>query len=488
MPIKRIEDLPYEEIWCFDTEISGGDSGGHYEVVCLAARELRSGRTIRLWCDELGPEPPYRIDDRVLFVCFVASAECGSHLSLLWPMPARVLDLSPEYRNTFNGRISPKKINGIAPFSLVGALTKFGLPTLPPKVKEAWQARIIEGPPWTAAERAGILEYCGTDVDGAVALLECLLPTIDLDRALLRGEFVKASTLMQWRGVPIDMEIFSQLRDEATWDQIRERLIPPVDAAYGVYEGRVFKIAKFEAYLARYKIPWPRLESGQLDLDADTFRDQAKAYTQVAPLHELRHTLGKLRRIKLQVGVDGRNRTVLWPFAAKTGRTQPSNSEYIFGPSVWLRSLIRPGPGQAVAYVDWSAMEFGIAAALSGDPEMIKSYQSGDPYLSFAISFGAAPPEATKHTHHDVRELYKVMLLAAQYGMGAHTLAGRLGVSTVEAAEMLQHHRLLYAQYWRWSDQWLHRAMSVGQMHTCYGWEFYLDLPADERTVRNWPI
>ena len=66
------------------------------------------------------------------------------------------------------------------------------------------------------------------------------------------------------------------------------------------------------------------------------------------------------------VGADGRNRTLLSAFASRTGRNQPSNTEFIFGPAKWLRSLIRPEPGTALAYVDFSSQEMGIAAALSG--------------------------------------------------------------------------------------------------------------------------
>jgi hypothetical protein len=163
-----------------------------------------------------------------------------------------------------------------------------------------------------------------------------------------------------------------------------------------------------------------------LDLREKTFREMAKAYPQVAPLHELRHTLAKLRQIELRVGADGRNRTVLWPCRSKTSRTQPSASKFLFGPSCWLRSLMRPEPGQSLAYVDWSAMEFGIAAALSRDPRMMAAYSDGQPYIDFAISFGAAPPGATKKTHPDVHELYKVVCLGAQYGMQPVTLAQRL--------------------------------------------------------------
>ena len=33
----------FEEVWSFDFEFLGGDAGEQYDVVCLAARELRSG-------------------------------------------------------------------------------------------------------------------------------------------------------------------------------------------------------------------------------------------------------------------------------------------------------------------------------------------------------------------------------------------------------------------------------------------------------------
>ena len=43
----------------------------------------------------------------------------------------------------------------------------------------------------------------------------------------------------------------------------------------------------------------------------------------------------------------------------------------------------------ALAYVDWSQQELGIAAALSEDPRMMDAYRSGDFYLTFAKMAGA---------------------------------------------------------------------------------------------------
>src|SRR6202011_1464999 len=147
----------------------------------------------------------------------------------------------------------------------------------------------------------------------------------------------------------------------------------------------------------------------------DTFREMARAYPAVAPLRELRHALSDLRLGDLAVGKDGRNRTLLSAFRAKSGRNQPSNTKSIFGPSVWLRGLIKPPPGYGVAYIDWAQQEFGIAAALSGDPLMKEAYRSGDPYLAFAKQAGAAPPDATKYSHKSVRDQFKACLLAVQY-------------------------------------------------------------------------
>src|SRR5262249_35700267 len=156
-----------------------------------------------------------------------------------------------------------------------------------------------------------------------------------------------------------------------------------IDRDYGVFEGRTFKAERFAAWLVREQIPWPLLDTGRLDLSDGTFRQMARVYPSVSPLRELRAALSDLRLNDLAVGRDGRNRCLLSPFRARSGRNAPSNTRFIFGPSVWLRGLIKPPPGHAVAYVDWQQQEFGIAGALSGDLAMQAAYSSGDPYLAF---------------------------------------------------------------------------------------------------------
>ena len=452
----------------------------------------KSGRSVALWRDELGAQPPYRTDRGALFVNFVANAECACHLALDWPLPANVLDLSPAFRNLTNGRSTPEGKG------LVGALRYFGLDTIGAKQKDAMQKRIMQGWPFTPEEREQILTYCRSDVDALLRLLPHILSHIDLGVALYHGEFAAVSGLMEHRGVPIDMEVFTPLADTETWRMVRDAMVPAIDAKYGVYVRDAagdwsFNMERFVAYCAREGIDWPLLESGKLNMRRKTFEEMSKAWPQLEELRQLRHMRDKMRKVKLAVGL-GRNRTVLWPFKAKTSRTQPKAAQWIFSPAVWMRSLIKPEPGTALAYIDYSGMEFLIAASLSDHHcgpinNMLDMYLSGDPYLSFAKRVGAVPSTATKESHPEMRDRYKNMLLSVQYGMSSDTLAARLGVSTFEAHQMLNQHHELFAQYWRWSDDWVQHALQTGIMWTALGWTCRTGITEfNERSIRNWPI
>jgi DNA polymerase-1 len=471
--------LPFREVWLVDFEFCA-PAGDNPEPVCLVAWELRSGRRLRLWRDEFGTAPPYPTGPDVLVVAYYASAEISCHLALGWPVPQRVLDLFTEFRNRTNGVPTG---NGAG---LLGALAYHGLDGIGAGEKDEMRALVLRGGPWSDIERAQILDYCESDVAALARLLPAMLPKIDLPRALLRGRYMAAVARMERSGVPIDVSTLELLRQN--WSKIQDQLIAEIDADYGVYDGRSFKADRFAAWLGRVGIPWPRLESGRLDLSDDAFRQQTRGYETIAPLRELRDALSKMRLSDLAVGRDSRNRTMLSAFRARTGRNQPSNTKFIFGPSVWLRGLIQPPHGCGIAYIDWAQQEFGIAAALSRDPLMMEAYRSGDPYLAFAKQAGAAPADATKATHKAVRDQFKSTVLAVQYGMGADSLAQRIGQSPIRARQLLRLHRETYRVFWRWSDAAVDHAMLTGGLHTVFGWRVQVPDVANERSLRNFPM
>jgi DNA polymerase-1 len=470
----------FREIWLLDFEFMA-PPGERPTPWCLVAREYRSDKLLRVWLDDATPQPcPIPTGQDVLFVAYYASAELGCFLKLGWPLPSRVLDLYSEFRNLTNGLPTP---NGSG---LLGALVYFGLDALDAVEKNEMRELAMRGGPYTPEEQLALLDYCQTDVDALARLLPKLGPTINVDHALSRGRYMAAVAHMEWNGVPLDVSKLALLK--VHWTAIQERLIEAINADYGVYQGRTFKADRWAAYLAKNEIPWPRLLSGALALDDETFRKMAKLYPkQVGPIRELRHTLGKLHLNELAVGADGRNRCLLSPFRARTSRNQPSNSQFIFGPSAWLRSLIKPEPGRAVAYVDWSQQEFAVAAALSGDAAMKEAYRSGDPYLTFAKQAGAVPPNATKQSHPVERTRFKVCALAVQYGMGEQSLAASLGEPEIVGRELLRLHKQTYPAYWRWSQAAVDHAMLFRRLHTVFGWNLYVGPEANPRSLANFP-
>src|SRR5262249_12506601 len=140
---------------------------------------------------------------------------------------------------------------------LIGALTHFGIDAMDAVEKERMRALALRGGPWTLDERKALLDYCEADVIALAKLLPRMLLHIDLPRALLRGRYMIAAARIEHVGVPIDVPALATLRH--FWAAIQDELIRKVDADYNVYEGRTFKRARFEQWLARHGIPWPQL-------------------------------------------------------------------------------------------------------------------------------------------------------------------------------------------------------------------------------------
>ena len=222
----------------------------------------------------------------------------------------------------------------------------------------------------------------------------------------------------------------------AQWDAIKGRLIERIDAEYHVFEGPTFKHDRFMGWLERVGIPWPLLDSGRLDLSDETFREMARAHPKVAPLHQLRHSLAQLRLNDLAVGADGRNRAMLSAFRSKTGRNQPSNTRFIFGPSAWLRGLIQPPNRIRPCLHRLETTGVRHRRGLERRKLMMEAYRSGDPYLAFAKQAGAVPADATKSSHKAQRDLFKACVLAVQYGMGEDSLGQRIGKPPIVARQL----------------------------------------------------
>ena len=211
-------------------------------------------------------------------------------------------------------------------------------------------------------------------------------------------------------------------------------------------------------------------------------------YPHIGPLRELRCSLSKLRLNDLAVGSDGRNRTLLGPYGSKTGRNQPSNSKYIFGPAKWIRFLIEPLPGYSLIHRDFKQQEPKVAAVLSGDPELLRACESGDVYLGIASQLGFIRESMSPAEIEGVRAMFKTVVLGIQYGLGPRTLATRTGVSLSEAYEILARLRARFRVFEAYAQNVIDHAGLHLEVSTCFGWRMRCPSGMNQRTIRNFPI
>lgn len=469
----------FDQIWAVDFEFTA-PNGYRPRPIVMVAKDVLTGRVLQITEERLRhlSTPPFDTGERSLVISFYAPAEMACFLALGWNLPCCVVDLYAEFRCAVNGLATPFGCN------LLGALSWFGLPINDPVEKGQMRHLAMRGGPFSGDEINALIRYCESDVDALALLWRKMAPRLN-SQSLLRGEYSKAAARMEWTGVPLDASLYGRLT--SAWESIKSDLVATVDPDGVLWEKGTFSEKRFVIWLQNRRIPWPLLASGRLRLDEETWSDMAKLHPRLAPVAELRAALSKMHRVNLSIGPDDRNRFMLSIFGSKTGRNQPSTTKAIFGCPRWMRGLIRPAPGHALAYVDWSQQEFGIAAVLSGDTAMIEAYTSSDPYLAFAIRAGAAPPGATKETHAAIRDRYKTVVLGVGYGMSAMGLAAKLGIHVMEAEKLLEDHRQCYPGFWRWSQRAADQAQLDGQIATRFGWELHYTEGMNERSLRNFP-
>ncbi len=471
----------FQEVWCADFEYSA-QAGEHPSPACLVAREYHTGRLLRIWQDELLQldHPPFPIGRDSLFVGYFASAEMSCFRSLGWSPPDNILDLYVEFRAVTSGLPTPHGRG------LLGALLHHGLPAISTNSKLTMRQLAMRGGPYTPQEQQALMDYCQSDVDALVMLLTAMLPRIDLTRAVYRGWYMVAVAGMETTGVPIDTERLALFRQR--WEGIKLELVARTNNRwFGVYDGLTFKADRWQEWLKLNDLAWPSLPSGRLALDRDTFRDMARINPVFAPIYELRAALAQVKLHALPVGGDGRNRCMLSPYSSKTGRNQPSTTKFVFGLPSWLRSLIRPTPGMALGYIDWSQQELGIAAALSGDKPMQDAYRSGDFYLRFGQMAGVIPAGATKESHEELREQFKTASLGVLYGLSEWGLGNRLGNPAL-SQNLMMLHRQTFKRYWDWSQLVRDTAMLTGRLETVFGWPVHAGKKANPRSLMNFPM
>ncbi len=446
---------------------------------CVVALCCDTLEVVRIWLDGQDVAcpftPPYRL------VAHYALAELTCIVALGWAMPTEVIDTLPEARTVHGQCVS------FGGWGLLSVARSFGISTMPTHHKEVMRA-LAMGVTIPPELRVDLLDYCHCDVDTLFAVWSQLKPLANLKLAALRGRYLMALAKVENRGIPVDVELVALVRDNA--DAIKNETW---SAARIQYPGAITETGSFSSngwlqWCTATNVPWPLLPSGAPCLDEDTFKQMADRHPEVRTMAYARKLRAQSRGFTFPFGNDGRMRCMLSPFGSDTGRNQPSNSNYIFGASAWLRSIVQAPEGSVLVYIDYASQEFALAAAISGDQAMMADYRSGDPYWAFACRAGAVPRGATKETHPGIRATYKVAALAIQYGMGEQSLAKRYGMALSEARRLVQQHKTSYPQFWIWRQAVIDTVLCGGSISTRFGWTRKARAKDKSTSIANFPI
>lgn len=143
--------------------------------------------------------------------------------------------------------------------------------------------------------------------------------------------------------------------------------------------------------------------------------------------------------------------------------------------------------------VDYASQEVLLAALLSGDPELIQTYASGDVYLYYGKKIGMIPQSGTKKTHKHERDLQKPVILGWQYWMTGHGLSKNLTAQTGkpytvdEAQEMLDQLDDTYERFAEFRNETISDYNDLGYCKLKDGWYMWGD-NANHRSVGNMPV
>lgn len=409
---------------------------------------------------------------------------------------------------------------------LLNHLQTFGVRSASPedeKRKKEMRDLIIYNDDWTDEEWADIVSYCWSDVEplpklhGAIRAVHIVEDTVYSDDfALTRGEYLKASAILEHRSTGLPVDAFFIDRIYRHREDVKSALAVRCNEYYGhplyvynhVSKAYSFSFAGLHAYLSSlpYELHWQRTDSGRLRLDDDYLEELIKANPELKEFKRTRNTMSQLNDGKLPSQIINGNfvKPVSLPFYTVTGRNQPLVSAgFILNMAPWLRHVVRPEPDHVLIAADWSKQEIGIAVALSGDPALREAYESEDVYLTLAKMANAVPADGKKQDYKMERDAYKTVQLGLGYGMGKPTLGRSLFIDLNEgkatqaisreeceslASTIFDWHKRTFTTYWKFLKSKAEQAKKQRWTSSEDGWLYFADKDSRFTRLMNFPM
>lgn len=505
----------YQRVLVEDTEFLLDKTGTIPEkVLCIVYKDVFTEETFRFWEYGKSNYQSHFDFDETLLISYNSIAEVGSHLSLMHGKPSNVWDSYVE-----TARLYKPMRSGKGALTLLSTAEHYGIEDKMTEVEKENNLDLIlrrnnhAGKPfeYSVEEQKQILDYCEADTE---VLKQVFIKQVfdienqmqlkskeDFDKELWqilnRGYAIGCVAQVERNGIPIDVNLVN--RFNKYWPLVKSNLIQEVNKEIDVFnEDLTFSFSKFNELIKRNKLDarWPRMKSGNFTTNKKIIK-QHLDNEEIEKFNEIRTLQNMTKLTAYNPSNDGRTRTSFNMFGTVTGRASPSSSKYMFSASKWARNFIKPAYGSWLVYIDYTSQEPGVMGYLSKDQNLINAYQSGDIYIHTAKLFNMVPETATKKSHPEERNIFKVLYLANSYGQGPKAVAETLKCSLGHAKYLQNKYREVYKGYFKWVEGVIESGLSKKYLNTCYGWQRHISSLFTykdgkrtniHRSLLNWPI
>lgn len=281
---------------------------------------------------------------------------------------------------------------------------------------------------------------------------------------------------MEYQGIQLDTEYLSKFAD-----QINDSISDIEQQIYG-HADQEFNISSpaqlAEVLFDKLHLPTQGIKRGKTGYstaasELDKLRGQhpiIDLITQYREVTKLKNTyVDTLPKL-----VDGHSRvhTTFNLTVAQTGRLSSTDPNLQNIPvrtelGKHIRTAFVAGKGKRLVSADYSQFELRLAAAMSGDSDMVEMFNRGaDIHLMTAAQiYGRAPEDVTKQ----MRSAVKAVNFGVLYGMSPHGLSAATGMTFGQAKSFIDEYFKLRAPLLGYLDKLKDQARKDGYVETLFG-------------------
>ena len=323
-----------------------------------------------------------------------------------------------------------------------------------------------------------------TTLAAGAAAIRALIPALkaDVEKAGVERAYEMDLALapvlfrMEQAGVRIDLGVLDGLskRFAIELERVGERIFELAGRRFNINSPKQLG----EVLFTHLGLPAPasRGKGKAVSTASDVLEFLAEKHDVPRLVLEFRH-LSKLKStyidaLPLLADADSRVHTTFQAAATATGRLSSINPNLQNIPvrtelGREIRAAFTSAPGTQLLSADYSQIELRLLAHFSGDPLLVRAYQTNEDIHTLTASevFGVAPETMDKET----RNRAKAVNFGIVYGISPFGLATQLGIPQAEAKAYIERYFTRYQGVKAFIEKTLEETRKTGSVRTLFG-------------------